>query len=77
MEAKIFMSPMCPWCHKAKDLLESHGVTVHLVNISTDSQGAADMMQASGQKSVPVTVIGNRVIVGYDKDSIEMAINTS
>ena len=42
--------------------------------MSVDRQAAMEMVQRSGQQGVPVTLIDNEVIVGFDRPRLERAL---
>jgi len=59
---------------KAKEYLTSVGVKYESVDVSTDKEAAAEMVQKTRQRGVPVTKIGDRYIVGFDKDALNSAL---
>jgi glutaredoxin len=56
-----------------KELLSREGVRFTARNVDEDV-GAYDELLARGLRSVPVTVIGDTVIRGYDPDAIKRAL---
>ena len=40
-----------------------------------DERAARDMVRRTGQQGVPVTLINNRPIVGFDKEKINRLLN--
>ena len=44
------------------------------INLERDPQAARDIVRKTGQTGVPVIKIGNRWIVGFDKERIEKEI---
>ena len=67
----LFSTPTCSWCRRAKRYFKEHGVPFKEINVERDQQAARDIVRKTGQTGVPVIKIGNRWIVGYDKDRIE------
>ena len=43
-------------------------------DVSRDPQALDEMVKVCGKRAVPVTVIDNEVIVGFDRDRIEKLI---
>ena len=41
-----------------------------------DKEAAREMIQTYKSKSVPVIVIGNEVIIGFDQDRIDAALGS-
>ena len=73
-EVKVFSTPTCPWCHKAKDYFKSKKVKFKDFDVSSDEKARTEMIEKSGQMGVPVIFIGKRVIVGFDKEAIDEAL---
>lgn len=67
----VYTTPTCPWCGKVKDYLGDKGVAFDEVNVASDREGARRMIELTGQRAVPVTVIGNDFVVGYDPEKLE------
>jgi glutaredoxin 3 len=74
MNAIVYSTPTCPYCHMAKDYLEEKGVTVEEINVAEDHEKAQEMIQKSGQQGVPVIDINGKIIVGFNKEAIEEAL---
>lgn len=71
---KIYSTPTCTWCQKVKRYLKSNSLEYTDIDVS-DNDAARDKMQKiSGQSGVPVIVINNTVIVGFNKPAIDEAI---
>ncbi len=70
-EITLYTTPTCPWCGKLKDYLEQRGVDYQEIDVSEDTHAANEMVEVSGQRSVPVLVKGERYVIGYDPDSLE------
>ena len=56
-----------------KELLSRTGVRFTAKNVDEDD-GAYDELIARGFRSVPVTIIGDRAIAGYDPDALKAAL---
>ena len=67
---KLYSSDQCVWCQRLKSYLDSKNISYRELNVRSE-QNAADLYRLSGQNAVPVTVIGNTVIVGFDKTAID------
>ena len=73
-EIKVYGTPTCPWCTKAKTFLKDKGIKFTDVDVSKDRDAAEEMMEKSGQMGVPVLDINGTVIVGFDQGAIEQAL---
>ncbi len=58
----------------AKEFLKSKKVEFEILNIENDDNLANEMIEKSGQFSVPVIEIGGKIIVGFNKPAIAAAI---
>ena len=65
----IFTASTCPHCKRAVALLRREHVDYHEFVIDQSSEAEKRYGQLD-QTGVPVLVIGNREIVGYDEDAI-------
>ena len=64
---EIYSSPLCGFCHAAKRLLDSKGVTYSEVDILAQPQRKSEMMdRAHGRHTVPQIFIGETHVGGYD-----------
>ena len=70
-KVKVYSTPTCPWCVKLKDYLKSQNVDFENIDVSADREAAMDMVKKTGQMGVPVTLIGEIYIVGFDKARID------
>lgn len=71
---KVYSTPTCPWCVKAKDYLKSINVDFVDVDVSKDREAAMEMVRKTRQMGVPVVQIGSTYIVGFDKAAIDEAL---
>ncbi len=71
---KIYTTPTCPHCSMAKTFLRENGVEFVEINVAGDRAAAMEMIQRSGQMSVPVLDINGEIIVGFDRDAIKKAL---
>ncbi|MFA6603560.1 MAG: glutaredoxin domain-containing protein [Patescibacteria group bacterium] len=70
----VYSTPTCPYCKMAKAYLEEHQVSFKNIDVSTDREAAAVMVEKSGQMGVPVLDIEGQIIVGFDKEAIAQAL---
>ena len=64
---EIYTKPTCGFCHMAKRLLASKGVSFAEVNISAQPERRSEMIQrAGGRSTVPQIFIGGKHVGGCD-----------
>ncbi len=73
-QAIVYSTPTCPYCRYVKQFLDSKGVSYAEKDVASDRMAAAEMVRKSGQQGVPVTLIADEVIVGFDKDALNRAV---
>ena len=66
-EVTIYTTPTCPWCHRTKAWMRDKKIRYKEVDITTDKRGLEEMVRISGQTGVPVIVVGEEVIVGFNE----------
>lgn len=71
---KVYSTDSCPWCVKAKQYLKSKGVEYKEINVAEDMEGREEMVNLSGQMGVPVVNINGTIIVGFDRQAIDEAL---
>jgi len=54
-----------------KEYLSSKGVVYDNIDVSSNRAAADEMIKVSGQMGVPVIVIEDNVVVGFDKARID------
>ena len=71
---KVYSVEWCGPCNKLKKYLEKLGVQYETITDADGKEDRNEVLEVSGQRSVPVAVIGEEVIVGFDKQKIDAAI---
>jgi glutaredoxin 3 len=65
-EIEIYTQPFCPYCSRAKALLESKGVTYKEIDAPHGTAARAESVARAGRSSVPQIFINGRHIGGSD-----------
>ena len=71
----MFTTPTCSFCNSAKRYLREKKIKFKEVDVSRDQRAARDMQRRAGTTGVPVILINNRPIVGFDKPKINRMLN--
>ena len=69
-KVKIYSTPTCPYCVRAKQFLKENTVNFEDIDVSREQAAAQEMIKRSGQMGVPVIDIDGELIVGFDKEKI-------
>ena len=70
----VYSTPTCPFCIRAKQFLKDNNIQFEDIDVSEKQDKAQEMIKKSGQMGVPVLEIGEKIIVGFDKDKIKEAL---
>lgn len=73
-KVKIYSTPTCPFCKKAKAFFKEHNIEYEDVNVAGDEKARDEMIEKSGQMSVPVIEIGDKIIVGFYEQELKKAL---
>ncbi len=71
----VFSTPTCSFCTQAKHYFREKNIRFTDVDVSKDQSAARDMMRRTGQMGVPVILINNKAIVGFDRSKINQMLN--
>jgi len=75
-KVKIYSTPSCPYCIMAKEFFKENNIDFEDFNVAENQEAREEMIEKSGQMGVPVIIIDNEVIVGFDKEKIEDLIKS-
>jgi glutaredoxin 3 len=65
---RMYTTPICPYCVRAKSLLRKKGVEVQEVDVLMDMQAREEMeSRTGGARSVPQIFIGDTHVGGCDE----------
>lgn len=71
----IYTTPTCHFCKLTKAFFAENNVEFEEKDVAADVEARQEMVEMSGQLGVPVTVIGDNVVIGFDKKTLERLIN--
>ncbi len=66
----VYSKPSCHFCHMAKEYFAANNVPFTDFNVAEDNLKRQEMITKSGQMGVPVIIIDNNLIVGFNKPKI-------
>lgn len=74
MAIKIYSTPSCGYCNKAKAYFKANKIAFTDYNVASDQRKAEEMVRKSGQMGVPVIDINGRIIVGFNQSEVDRAL---
>jgi len=63
---KIYTTPICPYCVRAKALLKKKGASFEEIDVLMDHQAREEMEEKSGRSTVPQIFIDDHHVGGSD-----------
>lgn len=74
MTIKIYTTPTCPWCIKTKEFLKENKIKFKEIDVASNQKAAKEIINRSGQTSVPVIDVDGKLILGFDEQKIKKAL---
>jgi len=71
----IYTGNDCFWCDRAKQYLNQRGVPYEELNVEENEALGPDVINLTGQRHVPVIVIGSHAIVGFRKPELDAELD--
>ncbi|HVY72781.1 MAG TPA: glutaredoxin family protein [Candidatus Paceibacterota bacterium] len=66
----IYTTPTCHFCQLAKEFFAEKNVQYTAYDVTQDAAKREEMIQMTGQLGVPVIVIGDDIMVGFDREKV-------
>lgn len=66
----VYTTAICPYCFTLKKFLDSKGVKYEEVDASSDEKIQDFIIEKTGKMNVPVVVIDDEYIEGFDRKKI-------
>ncbi len=73
-EIRVYSSPMCSSCQKAKTFLNENNIAFKEIDVSKDKKAAVEVVSKTGQMSIPIIQIGEKYLVGFDKSALKVEL---
>ncbi len=67
----VYSSPDCGYCYLLKDYLTHKGIEFEEIDLFEQPEKRKEMEEISGQKNLPVVLINNEVVCGWQKEKID------
>lgn len=64
---KVYSTLICPYCIRAKMLLDARGLAYENIDVTGDSEKRAWLVKVTGRRTVPQIFIGDEPIGGFDE----------
>lgn len=71
---KVYSVAWCAPCNKLKKYLDQKGVQYEVITVADDKAARDEVLEVSGQRSVPVLKVKDTIVVGFEKNQIDEAL---
>jgi glutaredoxin 3 len=61
----VYLTPWCPFCRRARQLLDARGIDYEFVDVTGNDAARAWLSKVSGQYTVPQIFVHGESIGGY------------
>ena len=66
-QVEIYVSDWCPYCARARSLLEAKGVAFTEIDVDASAAARSEMLARGGGDTVPQIFIGGKPVGGCDE----------
>ena len=70
----IYSTPSCHFCHMVKDFFKENNIAFTDHNVAANMERRKEMLDKSGQMGVPVILIDEEMIIGFNKPKVVKAL---
>jgi glutaredoxin 3 len=67
----LFTGPGCIWCVRAKQFFKKHKIRFNEIDVTKDKKAADDCKKHTGGGGIPVILIENKWISGFNEPVIK------
>jgi glutaredoxin 3 len=67
----IYSTPVCHFCHAAKDFFKANNVEFTDFDVASDADKRQEMIDLTSQMGVPVIRVNDDVVIGFDEGKLK------
>ncbi len=67
----IYSTPTCVYCKMAKEFFSKNKIPFEERDVAFDAKNRDEMIQRTGQLGVPVILVDEEVVIGFDQKRLE------
>ena len=71
----VYSTPTCPYCKRVKDYLTRKKIAFTDYNVAEDREKAKEMIEKTKQMGVPVIVVGDDIIIGFNQAKMDSLLS--
>lgn len=73
----IYTTPSCTYCKMAKEFFKEKGIQYQEFDVASDPVKRAEMIDFTGQLAVPVILIDDSAVVGFNRPKVAELLGIS
>ncbi|OGY44773.1 MAG: NrdH-redoxin [Candidatus Buchananbacteria bacterium RIFCSPHIGHO2_01_FULL_39_14] len=70
----IDTTPTCPYCTMAKNYFKEKNINYAEIDVAADPKEAQAMIEKTGHLGVPVIIINDTIIIGFNKPAVDRTL---
>ena len=74
-KVSTYSTPTCPTCKRAKEYFSRKGIHYTDYNVAAKRDLAKEMIKKSGQMGVPVIVVDDEILVGFNQGQLDKLLS--
>ena len=63
----VYTTEACPFCVRAKQLLDTRGVQYEEINLERDQEGRQALVEKTGMMTFPQVIVGDELVGGFQE----------
>jgi glutaredoxin len=70
MNIRLFVKPYCSWCDQAQAWLDQRQIPYETLDVITDRDAMAEMVNLSGQTCAPVIDVDGKILADFGPEEL-------
>ncbi len=71
----MYSTPTCHYCNLAKEFFDEYNIAYEVFDVQSDLEKRKEMMEKSGQMGVPVILVDDVLVRGFDEEQLRKLLN--
>jgi glutaredoxin len=77
VSATLYSIPECDSCDGVREFLQNRGIAITEKSVNEDIENQNELSELTGTLKVPATVIGEKVVTGYNRSELMAALEAA
>ncbi len=71
----MYSTPTCHYCNLAKEFFTENKIQYKVFDVQSDLVKRKEMVEKSGQMGVPVILVDDTLVMGFDEEKLRDLLN--